>query len=176
MSVNMTPADVTFEAALTEGVLLRRVCAWLIDLVLIGVAVVGLWIVLVAFGVLTLGLGFPLLGLLPVVPLAYHVLFVAARRSATPGQTAMDLVVRRDDDMGQPSLLQSVLFIGGLWLTLGAGVIWLVAALFTPRHRALHDLVAGLVVVRSSALAAATTGMLTGTPGFENMRRGSFTA
>jgi len=103
------------------------------------------------------------------VPLLYHVLFVASGRSATPGQVLMDLSVRRDQDLGRPSLLQAVLFTAGLWLTLGAGVVWLAAALLTTRHRTLHDLVSGVVVVRSRAL----DGTLTGTADFGNMRRGS---
>ena len=84
------------DAPLLEGVLFRRVWAWLVDLLIVGGIVAVLWVVLVGFGLLTLGLGLPLLGLLPVVPLAYHVLFVAGGRSATPGQVMMDLVVRRD--------------------------------------------------------------------------------
>ena len=157
------------DAPLLDGVLFRRVCAWLIDFVLAGGMVAVLWVVLVGFGLLTLGLGLPLLGLLPVVPLAYHVLFVASRRSATPGQVAMDLSVRRDGDLGRPSLLQAVLFTAGLWLTLGAGVVWLAAALLTTRHRTLHDLVSGLVVVRARAL----NGALTMPADFGNMRRGT---
>lgn len=157
------------DAPLLEGVLLRRVWAWLIDLLLVGGIVAVLWVVLVGFGLLTLGLGLPLLGLLPVVPLAYHVLFVAGGRSATPGQVMMDLVVRRDQDLGRPSLLQAILFTAGLWLTLGAGVVWLAAALLTTRHRTLHDLVSGVVVVRARAL----DGALTAPADFGNMPRGS---
>ncbi|MBC7799099.1 MAG: RDD family protein [Gemmatimonadaceae bacterium] len=150
---------------LTDGVLMRRVWAWLIDALLIAVIVGVLFVVLLGFGLLTLGLGLPLLGLLPIVPITYHILFMAWGSGATPGQSAMDLVVRRDDDMGRPTLLQAVVFTVGLWLTLGAGVIWLAAALFTTGKRALHDLASGLVVVRAAAL-------LTPPPGFGNMGRG----
>jgi uncharacterized RDD family membrane protein YckC len=157
------------DAPLLEGVLFRRVWAWLIDLLLVGGIVAVLWVVLVGFGLLTLGLGLPLLGLLPIVPLAYHILFVAGERSATPGQAMMDLAVRRDQDLGRPSLLQAILFTAGLWLTLGAGVVWLAAALLTTRHRTLHDLVSGVVVVRARVL----DGTLTAPANFGNMRRGS---
>ena len=161
------------EAPLLEGVLFRRVCAWAIDLLLVGGVVAVLWVVLVGFGLLTLGLGLPLLGLLPVVPLAYHVLFVASGRSATPGQVMTDLTVRRALDLGRPSLLQAILFTAGLWLTLGAGVVWLAAALLTTRHRTLHDLASGVVVVRARALDAALGGALTAPADFGNMGRGS---
>ena len=160
-------------APLLEGVLFRRVCAWLIDLLLAGGLVAVLWVLLFGFGLLTLGLGMPLLGLLPLVPLAYHILFVAGPRSATPGQVMMDLSVRRDADGGRPSLLQAVLFTVGLWLTLGAGVVWLGAALLTTRHRTLHDLASGLVVVRARALEGVLDATLTGSADFGNMSRGS---
>ena len=167
MSAGLT--EYADDGALTEGVMFRRVWAWLFDLLLVGGIVMVLWIMLVGFGLLTFGLGFPLLGLLPIVPVLYHVLFVASGRSATPGQVLMDLVVRRDQDLGRPSLLQAIVFTIGLWLTLGAGVIWLGAALVTRRHRALHDLVSGLVVVRSAALGR----LLTPDASFGNMQRGS---
>lgn len=152
------------DAQLTDGVASRRVCAWLIDALAIAVIAGVLWVVLATFGVLTLGLGLPLLGLLPVVPLAYHVGFVAAPGSATPGQALMGLTVRRDEDLGPPSLAQAALFTLGLYVTLAAGVVWLAVALFTLRRRALHDLVSGVVVVRKRALTTAL--------GFGNMRGG----
>ena len=158
----------TSDAALTDGVPLRRVWAWLIDLAAIAVIAGVLWVVLVTFGLLTLGLGLPLLGLLPIVPFLYHAGFVASASAATPGQALMGLTVRRDEDLGQPSLVQAALFTLGLYVTLAAGVVWLAVALFTVRRRALHDMVAGLVVVRKRAL---TSG-----PGFGNMRRGSLDA
>ena len=74
--------------------------AWLIDVLLIGLIVGALWLVLLLFGLLTLGLGLPLLGVLPFVPFCYHLLFVAGPSSATPGQQALGLVVRRNDDLG----------------------------------------------------------------------------
>jgi len=142
--------------ALTDGVLWRRVVAWLIDAALIGVILTILWLVLVTFGILTLGLGFPLLGVLPVVPLAYHALFIAGGRTGTPGQRMMDLSVRRDLDLGPPSLFQAILFTAGLWLTLAAGVIWLAAALFISHKRTLHDVLSSLVVVRRETLTRET--------------------
>lgn len=155
------------DAALTDGVPLRRVCAWFIDLLAIAVIAGVLWVVLAMFGVLTLGLGLPLLGLLPVVPFVYHAGFVAAS-AATPGQALMGLTVRQNDDLDFPSLVQAALFTVGLYVTLAAGVVWLAIALFTVRRRALHDMVAGVVVVRKRAL---TSG-----PGFGNMRRGPLDA
>ena len=84
---------------LTGGVMTRRILAWLLDMLLVGLIVAALWFVLLLFGVLTLGLGMPLLGVLPFVPFCYHLFFVAGAWSATPGQQALGLAVRRNDEI-----------------------------------------------------------------------------
>lgn len=142
----------TPDPALTEGVLWRRAWAWLLDMVFIGITAAALWAVLFLLGVLTLGLGFVLMAALPAVPLAYHILFVAGRRHATPGQALLDLVVCRDADLGPPNLVQAAVFTAGLWATLGVGFWPFLLCFFTHRHRALHDIVAGVAVVRKQAL------------------------
>lgn len=158
------------EDLLTEGVLTRRVFAWLIDVLLIALIMVALWFTLMLFGLLTLGLGLPLLGVLPFVPFCYHLLFVAGPSSATPGQQALGLVVRRNDDLGPPTLAQAFVFTLVFYVTLAATGLLLLVALFTLRHRTLHDLASGLVVVRTHRLQEAT---LTRGPGSWNMPSGS---
>jgi uncharacterized RDD family membrane protein YckC len=142
------------EGRLTAGVLLRRVVAWVVDLVIIGLIGTCFWLILFTFGLLTLGLAFPLMGLLPLVPLAYHIGFLAGPHSATPGQSALGLTVRRNLDLGRPTLLQAVISTALFYATLATGLVLLAVALFTTRKRALHDLVAGLVVVRRDMLTA----------------------
>ena len=154
----------TGDDALTEGVPLRRVWAWLIDFVLIAVLAAVLWVILFAFGLFTFGLGMSLLGLLPLVPVAYHCLFVMMS-GATPGQSFMGLTVRRNEDLGPPDFARAALFTLGLYVTLVAGVVWLAVAFFTLRRRTLHDILAGVVVVRRRALTSA--------PGFGNMGQGT---
>jgi uncharacterized RDD family membrane protein YckC len=144
-----TPMD---DYWLTEGVMIRRVFAWLLDVVLIALILGALWFVLLMFGVLTLGLGFALLGVLPFVPFCYHMLFVAGASSATPGQQALGLIVRRDDDLGRPTFAQAFVYTLGFYLTLATTGMLLLVALFTVRHRTLHDMAGGLVVVRTRAL------------------------
>ncbi len=151
MIYRMTPTD---DDWLTEGVLARRVFAWLIDVVIIGLLFAVLSFVLLLFGLLTLGLGLPLLGALPFVPFCYHVGFLAGPMSATPGQSALGLVVRRDDDLGPPTLLQAIISTLVFFLTLATTGLLLLVALFTVRRRTLHDLASGLVVVRARALTA----------------------
>jgi uncharacterized RDD family membrane protein YckC len=140
------------EDVLTSGVLTRRVFAWVADAVLLGMLGGMLGTALVAFGILTLGLGFHLWPLLALLPFAYTVLSVASPLSATPGQALCGLVVRRDDDLGPPGLLEAVLFTVGYAITMAGGAVWLLVALLTARHRTLHDMVSGLVVVRRRAL------------------------
>ena len=147
---------------LLEGVLPRRVAAWLIDLALIAVLTAIAWVILFLFGLLTLGLGFPLLGLLPVIPFIYHVAFIAGRRAATPGQALMDLATCRDIDLGPPTLVQAVLFTVGMYLTIAAGFVLFAVALVTVRNRALHDILSGLTIVRARALTRAAVSMNVG--------------
>ena len=119
------------DAWLTEGVLTRRVFAWLIDALLIGLILAALWFVLLLFGVCVCG---------------YK--FLAA-------QQALGLVVRRDDHLGRPTLVQAFVFTLVFYLTLAATGLLLLFALFTVRKRTLHDLASGLVVVRAQALTRA---------------------
>ncbi len=149
----MSDAAGLAEDALTDGVISRRILAWLIDVFLLSVMLSALWVFCLVFGLLTLGLGFGLMALLPVVPILYHLLFLAGPSSATPGQRVMGLTVRRDSDLGRPSLLQAVLSTAGLFITLATGVIWLAVALVTTHKRTLHDMLAGVVVVNTRVLA-----------------------
>ena len=130
------------------GVLTRRCFAWLIDLALIGLILSVLWIVLLLFGLLTLGLGFGAMAVLPAVPFLYHFLSLMRPSSATPGQALLGLTVRRDLDLGPPTGLQALIFTVVFYLTLATSGLLLLVALFTVRHRTLHDLASDLVVVR----------------------------
>ena len=150
---------------LTDGAVSRRCIAWLIDFALIAVLVWILWWILVMFGVLTLGLGFGAMGLLPFVPFAYQLLSLLSSPSATPGQQVMGLTVRRNDDLGPPNGLQALISVALFSLTMATSGLLLIVALFTIRHRTLHDLLSGLVVVRVRAL--------TGEMGIWNMYGGT---
>ena len=135
-----------------SGVMSRRCLAWLIDLVLIGLIVLALWLVLFLFGLLTLGLGFTAMAILPAVPFLYHFLSLLRSATATPGQAVMGLTVRRDEDLGPPTGLEALIFTFLFYVTMATSGLLLLIALFTTRHRTLHDLASGLVVVRRSAL------------------------
>lgn len=141
---------------LVSGALSRRCLAWCVDFCLIGVLVAVAWAVLVMFGLLTFGLGFSALSLLPLIPFLYHVLSLLSSATATPGQQMLGLTVRRDADLGPPTPFQVLISVLAFYLTLATSGLLLFMALFTLRHRALHDLVSGLVVVRTQAMRTLT--------------------
>jgi uncharacterized RDD family membrane protein YckC len=142
--------------SLTGGVMSRRCVAWVFDIFLIAVLIWVLWWILVMFGLLTFGLGFGAMSILPFVPFCYHFLSLLGSSSATPGQQMMGLTVRRDFDLGPPGGLQALASVLAYYVTLATSGLLLVVALFTRRHRALHDLLSGLVVVRIKALQTLT--------------------
>ena len=154
---------------LTSGVIARRCVGWLFDMFLIAVLVWMLWWILVMFGLLTFGLGFGAMSILPLVPFCYHFLSLLGLSSATPGQQMTGLTVRRDYDLGPPTAMQALVSVLAFYLTLLTSGLLLVVALFTRRHRTLHDLVSGLVVVRVAAMRT-----LTETGGRWNMPGGTF--
>jgi len=141
---------------LTGGVLIRRVIAWVIDLIVIGVIVFGLGIMIWMLGFATFGLAWSMLAVLPFVPALYHGLSLLGPTSATAGQQLCGLIVRRNDDLGPPTPLQAAIAVGVYYVTWALSGILLVIALFTARARTLHDMASGLVVVRSDAMAALT--------------------
>lgn len=149
---------------LAHGTLLRRVIGFVLDGVIVLVVVKLLAVLLFVFGIVTLGLGLPLLGALPAVPVLYNWIALLSPLSATPGQAMAGLVVVRDDDLGPPGALAALIWVIGFYVSLALSGLPLLLALFTRRHRTAHDLVAGLAVVRARAL--------TGGPGFWNMRAG----
>lgn len=161
-------SEALLDHVLTDGVPGRRLAAWLVDALILGVIVGVLWLVLVALGLATLGLAFPLLTLLPAVPFLYHAGFLASGAAATPGMALLGITARQDADFSPPTLGEAAVFTAGLYLTIASGAVWLLVALITRRHRALHDLVSGLVIVRTRAL--------TMVGGYGNMPPGASTA
>ena len=154
---DQAPPDPLAEPDLYDGVLPRRVIAYVLDLALI----FGLWIALsMVFGVagiLTFGALTPLgLVVLAVLPVGYHTFFIG-HGGATPGMRIFDLEVRswtgRPPDYFQ-AFLTAVLFYASVSLT-----VWLVmlVPLFTDRNRTLHDILAGTIVLRRACLRAAAS-------------------
>ena len=150
---------------LVRSVLPRRLVAWAIDAMMIGLLTVLVWWLLFWFGALTFGLGFGAMAILPLVPFAYNLLSLLGVSSATPGQQICGLTVRRDYDLGPPTGIQALISTVLYYLTLATSGLLLIVALFTTRRRTLHDLLSGLVVVRVRAMEALTNAARGGSMG-----------
>ncbi|HME83299.1 MAG TPA: RDD family protein [Roseiarcus sp.] len=127
------------------GVRSRRILAVCFDLVLVSVLVALIWIVSI---VLTLGLALLILPpLYPIVAFFYNGLTVSGSKMATPGMRAMDLEMRMHDTGARVpfvnAAVQAVLF----YVSWCFPPIFLVS-LVDPEKRCLHDIIAGVVIVR----------------------------
>jgi uncharacterized RDD family membrane protein YckC len=133
-----------------EGVLPRRVFAYLVDLVCIGAIAAGVGIVFVVLWLLSFGLLGPLLlFLFGLVPLAYHTLLLAGPHSATLGMRLFDLELRSITGE-RPGFLQALAQTALFYITLGVtGSLILLVALFNRRRRTLHDWLTGTLMVRT---------------------------
>ncbi|WP_292894819.1 MULTISPECIES: RDD family protein [unclassified Nitratireductor] len=136
---------------LYRGVRTRRIAAFFIDYLLIGLMMIPVAIIVALLGILTLGLGWLLFGILaPLTALLYVALTLGGRRQATLGMQFMDIRLARLDGGRVDSLLavvHTVLFwAGNAILT----PLILLASLFLDHKRTVHDLLLGTVVVRSS--------------------------
>ncbi|MFC5386395.1 RDD family protein [Aquamicrobium segne] len=133
-----------------DGVRTRRVLAFFIDYLIVGLLSIPFAILVLLLGLLTFGLGWALFGfLVPLVALTYVWFTLGGKEQATVGMKWMNIRLERLD--GQPvdgifALIHSILF----W---AANVILtplvLLIMLFTDRKRALHDLLLGTVVIRT---------------------------
>lgn len=138
-------------SGLYDGLMWRRACGYLLDVVVIGIVAVIVWLVLGLVGVMTFGLLLPLQFVaLAVLPLAYHTLFIG-HRGRTPGMAAFDVEVR-DLDGARPDYVQALIMTVLFYLSV-ALTSWLIllVALFNDRHRTLHDYLSGSIAVRCGA-------------------------
>ena len=127
------------------GVRSRRILAVCFDLVLVSVLVALIWIVSI---VLTLGRALLFLPpLYPIVAFFYNGLSVSGPKMATPGMRAMDLEMRMHDTGARVpfvnAAVQAVLF----YVSWCFPPIFLVSLVDTEK-RCLHDIIAGVVIVR----------------------------
>jgi uncharacterized RDD family membrane protein YckC len=144
---------------LFRGVLMRRVVAFLIDLVVLSIPIVLAWVFILLFGVVTLGLGWALFWLISpatvIWPVVYYGMSLGGPHSATVGMRMMDLQMRTFS--GTPGYFvlgaaHAVLFWASVSLLTP---LVLVVGLLNGRRQLLHDLVLGTVVVNNSVVRAA---------------------
>ena len=127
------------------GVRTRRIIAVCIDLVLVSLLVAALWIVSI---VLTLGFAlFFLPPLFPFVAFFYNGLSVSGPRMATPGMRAMDLEMRMHDTGARVPFINAAVQAVLFYVSWCFPPVFLVS-LIDPEKRCLHDIIAGVVIVR----------------------------
>ncbi|HEV7345908.1 MAG TPA: RDD family protein [Devosia sp.] len=138
---------------LFEGVLTRRVFAFLIDLIAMGAMIVAFAFVGLIAGFLTFGLAWlALIFVIPATIVLYYGATLGSTKRATLGMQAMDLVLtptRNQPLDGWMAIVHAAVF----WLT--TWVSWplsLLFALFTPRRQMIHDLITGTLMVRRSPM------------------------
>jgi len=142
---------------LFEGVLARRVLAYLIDLVIITVPFACIFIFL--FGIFTLGLGWSLFWLIGpgtvAWALVYYGMTMGGPASATVGMRVMDLQVRTW--YGAPCyFLLGAVHAVAFWVLISTLTpLVLVVGLLNERRRLLHDILLGTVVVNNERRALA---------------------
>jgi uncharacterized RDD family membrane protein YckC len=159
MDVKPHAYDPATNPELFEGVLARRVVAFMIDFLVIAVPIVLAAMFIFAFGIVTLGLGWALYWLLPpssvVWAIVYFGVTLGGARSATVGMRIMDLEMRTW--YGAPSyfVLGAVHAIA-FWFSVSFFTPFvLLVAFFNERRRLLHDIVLGTVVINNPVHAAA---------------------
>jgi uncharacterized RDD family membrane protein YckC len=142
------------EPELFRNVLMRRVIAFIIDLIVLSVPVALAYVFIALFGLITLGLGWVLFWLVwpatVIWALVYYGTTLGGEHSATIGMRVMDLELRTW--YGAPGYFvlgaahallfwTSISFLSPLILLIG---------LFNARRRLAHDIVLGTVVINNS--------------------------
>ena len=145
--------DPETQPELFDGVLSRRIIAFIIDAILIGLLLIPAILIVFVIGIITLGLGWLLYpALFALVALGYVALTLGGPASATPGMRMAGLEMRTWS--GAPVFpLLAVMHALVFWFSMGLLTpIVLVVGLLTYRKQLLHDLLLGTVVVNAAPL------------------------
>jgi uncharacterized RDD family membrane protein YckC len=155
---------------LFEGVLTRRVAAFIIDVIIIAVPLIGASIFIFVLGIVTLGLGWALFWLLSpasvIWALLYYGMTLGSPASATLGMRVMDIEMRTW--YGAPAYfvlgaVHAIVF----WISVSVLTpLILVVGFFNPRKRLLHDTLVGAVLINNTGRTASLQGRTAGYGGF----------
>ena len=97
----------------------------------------------------------------PVAVIAYYALTLGSSQQATIGMSPMDvrLIPTRGQSLsGIAMLLHPLLFWVSIWISWPISLLF---ALITPRQQMVHDLIAGTLMVRRSALGTSAATLST---------------
>jgi uncharacterized RDD family membrane protein YckC len=144
---------------LFEGVLARRVVAFVIDVVIIAIPLIVGWTFIFVFGLVTFGFGWALFWLMSpgsvIWALVYYGATLGGPASATIGMRAMEIEMRTW--YGAPAYfvlgaVHAVVF----WVSMSVLTPFiLVVGFFNTRRRLLHDMLVGVVIISNASRAAA---------------------
>lgn len=142
---------------LFEGVLARRVVAFLIDVTIIAVPVLFVAIFIFALGIVTFGFGWLLYWLLPpataIWAILYYGMTFGSPASATLGMRTLGLEMRTWYGAPCYFLLGAVHAIV-YWITVSVLTPFiLLVGFFNSRQRLLHDMLLGTIVINNEARA-----------------------
>ena len=160
MSIDIKPHayDPATQPELFEGVLARRVVAFIVDFVIISIPVVLAAMFIFAFGIVTLGLAFALYWLLPSATVIWAIVYfgvtLGGPASATLGMRVMDLEMRTW--YGAPAyFVLGAVHAVAFWFTVSFFTPFvLLVAFFNERGRLLHDIILGTVIINNAARAS----------------------
>ena len=160
VSIELKPHayDPVTNPELFDGVVARRIVAFLIDFLILSIPVVFVSMFIFVVGIVTFGLGFLIYGLLwpgmVIWAICYYGATLGGPASATIGMRAMDIEMRTW--YGAPTYfvlgaVHAVVF----WVTVSMITPFvLLVALFNQRRRCLHDMLVGTVVINNTARSA----------------------
>jgi len=143
---------------LFEGVLSRRLIAFFIDVVILSVPIILAAFFILLLGIVTIGLGWFLFFLLSpaaaIWAICYYAVTFGSAASATIGMRIMDLEMRTWYGAPSYALLGAVHAIV-FWVSVSClTMLILLVGFFNARHRLLHDMLVGTVVINNPARAA----------------------
>ena len=146
--------DPYLEPDLFRGVAMRRVIAFIIDMIVLSIPIALAVLFIAVFGLVTLGLGWALFWLVSpasiIWALIYYGASIGGSHSATIGMRVMDLELRTW--YGAPGYflfgaMHAVLF----WISVSVlSPFVLLIGPFNARRRLLHDFVLGTVIINNS--------------------------
>jgi uncharacterized RDD family membrane protein YckC len=161
VSIELKPHayDPATNPELFEGVVARRVVAFLVDFLILATPVVFVSMFIFVVGIVTFGLGFLFYALLwpamVIWAIVYYGMTLGGPASATVGMRIMEIEMRTW--YGSPAYfvlgaVHAVVF----WVTVSAITpLILLVCLFNERRRCLHDILVGTVIINNAERSAA---------------------
>jgi uncharacterized RDD family membrane protein YckC len=151
--MNAALPDPATHPELFEGLLQRRVYAYIIDLVIMGALVVLVSVFGGIVGFFTFGLGWlALFVVVPAVIVGYYATTLGSAKRATIGMQTMDIVLtptRTPALDGWKAFIHAIVFWLTVWISWPVSLAF---ALFTPRQQMVHDLLLGVLMLRRSPM------------------------